>query len=258
MSDGQVTFRQDGAVGYVTFDRPAARNAMTWDMYQQLRAICARVPQERGLRALVLRGAGGRAFIAGTDIRQFLEFGTAAQGIAYEREMEGNITALADLSVPTIAVIEGWATGGGLALAAACDFRIATAGTRFGVPIARTIGNTLSLANHAQLVQGFGAARAKRMLMLGDTIDAAEARTCGFLAEVAEPVEIDATLAAMLERLLANAPLTVSASKQAIARVAAGETAEAEDLIALCYGSEDFRRGVAAFLAKTTPEWTGT
>jgi enoyl-CoA hydratase/carnithine racemase len=257
MSDGEVRFRRDGAVGHITFDRPAARNAMTWSMYAELRAVLAQLPAEPGLRAVVLRGAGGKAFVAGTDIAQFLAFAGAADGIAYERTIDADVATLESLPLPTIAVIDGWATGGGLALAAACDLRIAADDARFGVPIARTIGNTLSMANHARLVAGFGAARTKRMLMLGDMIDAAEARACGFLAETAAATDLDAVLDALLARLLANAPRTVAATKQALARLAAGQTGPAEDLEALCYGSEDFRRGVRAFIAKQKPAWTG-
>ena len=257
MSEGRVTYRREGAVGWVVFDRPAARNAMTWAMYDELAAICAGPAREAGLRALVLRGAGGQAFIAGTDIAQFRDFSTAAQGIAYERTMEQRLAALEAVPVPTIAVVEGWATGGGLAIAAVCDLRLAADDAKFGVPIARTLGNTLSLGNHARLVQGFGASRTKRMLMLGEMIGAAEALACGFLSAIAPAAGLEAALGGLLERLLANAPLTIAATKQAVARIGAGETAEAEDLIAMCYASNDFRRGVSAFLAKRKPDWQG-
>jgi enoyl-CoA hydratase/carnithine racemase len=140
MTDGQVHYRRDGAVATVTFDRPAARNAMTWHMYEQLGEACARIRKEEGLRVAVFRGAGGKAFIAGTDIAQFQAFRSGEDGIAYEEKMEGTIGGVETLPVPTLAVIEGFAIGGGLAIAAACDLRIATPGSRFGVPIARTLG----------------------------------------------------------------------------------------------------------------------
>jgi enoyl-CoA hydratase/carnithine racemase len=257
MSEGRVTYRREGAVGWVTFDRPRARNAMTWAMYDELAAICAGPAREAGLRAMVLRGAGGQAFIAGTDIGQFREFSTAAQGIEYERAMEERLAALEAVPAPTVAVVEGWCTGGGLAIAACCDLRLAGEDAKFGVPIARTLGNTLSLGNHARLVQGFGASRTKRMLMLGEMVGAAEALSCGFLSGVARAAELDGAVSAMVERLLGNAPLTIAATKQAVARVCAGETAETEDLIAMCYASQDFRRGVEAFLAKRKAEWRG-
>ncbi len=108
------------------------------------------------MRVAVLRGVGGKAFIAGTDIAQFLEFTTPEQGVAYETKMETYLSALEALPMPTLAVVEGWAIGGGLAIAACCDFRIATTGTKFGVPIARTLGNCLSVTNYARLVAALG------------------------------------------------------------------------------------------------------
>src|SRR5262249_28616896 len=166
MSDGEVRYVRNGAVATVTFDRPAARNAMTWRMYEQLAEACARMQGEEGLRAAVFRGAGGKAFIAGTDIAQFRTFRSGEDGLAYEAKLEAYLSATEALPIPTLAVIEGFAIGGGLAIAACCDLRIATPGARFGVPIARTLGNCLSIANYARLVAALGASRAKRVLLL--------------------------------------------------------------------------------------------
>jgi enoyl-CoA hydratase len=153
VTDGDVRYSREGPVVRVTFDRPAARNAMTWRMYEQLGEACARIQGEAGVRVAVFRGAGGKAFIAGTDIAQFQAFRSGDDGIAYEEKMEGYIGAVEALPVPTLAVIEGFAIGGGLAIAAACDLRIATPGSSFGVPIARTLGNCLSVANYAGSLQ---------------------------------------------------------------------------------------------------------
>src|SRR5919197_5336774 len=136
MSDGEVRLTCAGGIATVMFDRPDARNAMTWRMYEQLGAICARIRSDDALRVAVFRGAGGKAFVAGTDIAQFLEFKSGEDGIAYEQRMEDYLGALESLPIPTLAVIEGWAIGGGLAIAACCDLRVATPGTRFGFPIA--------------------------------------------------------------------------------------------------------------------------
>ena len=168
MTDGEVRYGRDGEIATVIFDRPAARNAMTWRMYEQLGEACAQIRREDGLRVAVFRGAGGKAFIAGTDIAQFRAFRGGDDGIAYEEKMEAILVSVETLPVPTLAVIEGFAIGGGLAIAAACDIRIATPGSRFGVPIARTLGNCLSIANYARLVAALGASRAKRMLLLAD------------------------------------------------------------------------------------------
>ena len=170
MSEGEVRLSRQDEIATVIFDRPAARNAMTWRMYEQLGEACARMRSEDGLRAAVFRGAGGKAFIAGTDIAQFETFRSGDDGISYEEKMEGILGGIEALPVPTLAVIEGFAIGGGLAIAAACDLRIATPGSRFGVPIARTLGNCLSIANYARLVSALGVSRAKRVLLLAENL----------------------------------------------------------------------------------------
>ena len=189
MSDGEVRLMRDGAVATILFDRPQARNAMTWRMYEGLAAACAELNNDNGVRVAVLRGVGGKAFIAGTDIAQFQEFTTAEQGVAYEAKMEGYLGALEALPMPTLAVVEGWAIGGGLAIAACCDLRIATAGSKFGVPIARTLGNCLSVANYARLVTALGQARAKRMLLMAENLPAEDALAAGFLMDIVEPAD---------------------------------------------------------------------
>lgn len=255
--NGTVKLATEGPVATLLFDRPAARNAMTWQMYEDFHAHCRTLQRAKDLRAVILRGAGGKAFIAGSDIAQFRDFRTGADGIAYERKMETYLSALADIPVPTLAVIEGFAVGGGLNIAACCDLRIATRSARFGVPIARTIGNCLSLENYARLVAGFGEGRAKRMLLLGDLLDAEEAHQSGFLTALCDPEDLQELVDNTVARLLANAPLTLRASKAAIGRVLQAERDEAEDLIALCYGSADFREGIAAFADKRPARWQG-
>ena len=150
---GRVGLAIDAGVATLTFERPEARNAMTWTMYEQLGAHCDRLAGERAVRVGVLRGAGGEAFVAGTDIHQFLDFGGGADGLAYEARIDAGIERIEQLPFPTVAVVEGWAVGGGLAIATACDFRVATPGAKFGVPIARTLGNMLSPLNMARLRQ---------------------------------------------------------------------------------------------------------
>ncbi|MFL6948472.1 MAG: enoyl-CoA hydratase/isomerase family protein [Xanthobacteraceae bacterium] len=257
MNDGEVRLVREGGVAKVIFDRPAARNAMTWRMYEQLGEICNQLHHDPTVRVAVFRGAGGKAFVAGTDIAQFLEFKSGEDGIAYEQRMEGTLGALESLPIPTLAVVEGWAIGGGLAIAACCDLRIATPGSRFGVPIARTLGNCLSVANTARLVAALGVARAKRVLLLGETIAAEEALAGGFLAEIVEASEIDRRVADLCHRLLHNAPITMRVAKEAMRRLLHAGLAKDEDLVRACYGSDDFREGVRAFVDKREPQWTG-
>jgi enoyl-CoA hydratase len=258
VSDGEVRYSRDGDVVTVIFDRPAARNAMTWHMYEQLGDACARIRREYGLRAAVFRGAGGKAFIAGTDIAQFQAFRSGEEGIAYEAKMENYIGDLESLPVPTLAVIEGFAIGGGLAIAAACDLRVATPGSRFGVPIARTLGNCLSMTNYARLVAALGASRAKRMLLLAENLSAEEALAGGFLSEIVEAADLDRRVTELTDRLAHHAPVTMRVSKEAIRRLLHAGLADGDDLVRACYGSSDFHLGVKAFVDKREPQWTGT
>jgi len=257
MSNGEVHFTRYGAVARITFDRPAARNAMTWHMYERLGAICARLADDRDVRVAVFRGAGGKAFIAGTDIAQFLKFKSGEDGIAYEAKMERYLELLEALPMPTLAVIEGWAIGGGLAIAAACDLRIATPDARFGVPIARTLGNCLSVANYARLVAALGASRAKRVLLLAENLTADEALAGGFLSATVEPDALEQRIGDLCERLQGHAPVTMRVTKEAIRRLLHAGLPDGDDLVRACYGSEDFRIGVRAFVEKKTPAWTG-
>lgn len=256
-ANGRVTLRREGRVAHVLFDRPEARNAFTWAMYDELDAICRDLSQDGEVRVVTFRGAGGKAFVAGSDIAQFADFQGAADGIAYERKMDRYFERLLAIPVPTIAIIEGWAVGGGLNIASCCDLRVATRDAQFGTPIARTIGNCVSMKTYARILDGFGEARTKRMLMLAEFIGAEEADACGYLARMCEREKLEETVEEIVARLLENAPLTLSISKAAIGRIRSRDLDPAGDLISLAYGSEDFRIGVKAFMAKQKPNWTG-
>ena len=258
MSDGTVHLNIRAGVASVVFDRPAARNAMTWAMYERLNQICEQLTTDTSVRVVSFRGAGGQAFVAGTDIEQFTTFSSGEDGVAYEKQIDQCIARLESLPMPTVAVIEGWTIGGGLAIATACDFRIATTGSRFGVPIAKTLGNCLSVANLARLSAVFGMPRVKRMLMLAEVLTADEALACGFLLQLVEPGEIDVNLDKLCERLAALAPLTQRVSKEGLRRLVSHDLPADEDLVRLCYGSDDFREGVSAFVAKRSPVWKGS
>ncbi len=254
---GQVRLQIEAGVASVLFDRPQARNAMTWAMYEQLAAINRQLTADRSVRVAVFRGAGGQAVVAGTDIEQFANFQSGDDGVAYERQIEAGIELLCQLPMPTVAVVEGWCVGGGLAIATACDFRLATPGAKFGVPIAKTLGNCLAITNVARLRAAFGHQRVKRMLMLAEFIAADEALACGFLQAVETPESIESAVATLVDRLSALAPVTQRVSKAALDRLATHELAPSEDLIRAAYGSADFREGVAAFVAKRPPQWSG-
>lgn len=256
MSDGTVHFAIEASVASVVFDRPQARNAMTWAMYAQLGELCERLREDTSVRVVTFRGAGGEAFVAGTDIEQFRDFDGDA-GVDYERKIDACIGLLEGLPMPTVAIVEGWCVGGGLAIATACDFRVATPDARFGLPIARTLGNTLSIPNLARLTEAFGQQRLKRMLMLAEMPDAAEALACGYLQQVSEAAELDAAAAKLVSRLAALAPITQRTVKEGMRRLTNHSLPNGEDLIHTCYGSEDFREGVDAFVGKRSPQWKG-
>lgn len=256
-AEGTVHLSIAAGVASVLFDRPAARNAMTWAMYERLNAICEELKADRCVRVVTFRGAGGQAFVAGTDIEQFTRFSSGEDGVAYEKQIDQCIARLESLPMPTVAVIEGWTIGGGLAIATACDFRIATTGSRFGVPIAKTLGNCLSVANLSRLSAVFGMPRVKRMLMLAEVLGADEALACGFLLQTVEPGGIDGQLDKLCERLAALAPVTQNVSKQGLRRLVNASLPPDEDLIRQCYGSTDFHEGVKAFVEKRSPVWKG-
>ena len=258
MSEGMVhlTIEDDG-IALVMFDRPQARNAMTWAMYNQLGQICEQLQSDASVRLVTFRGAGGEAFVAGTDIEQFKAFINGDDGLAYEQQIDKCIHRIEALPMPTVAVIEGWTIGGGLAIATACDFRIATPASRFGVPIAKTLGNCLSVANLARLRAVFGMPRVKRMLLLAEILAAEEALACGFLLQISEAGEIDGALTRLCDRLLALAPVTQSVTKEGLRRLVSQGLPADEDLIRRCYGSNDFREGVDAFVERRRPFWEG-
>jgi enoyl-CoA hydratase len=256
MSEGTVHLQLQGALATVSFDRPLERNAMTWAMYGQLGVICDQLRQDKSVRAVIFRGAGGKAFVAGTDISQFAGFDGDA-GVAYEQRIDACIGMLEALPMPTIALIEGWAVGGGVAIATACDFRLATPESKLGVPIARTLGNCLSMSNLARLVAAFGAQRVKRMLLLAEMIPADEALACGFLQAVVAQADLQAQGLALAQQLAALAPITQAVAKEGLRRLEQHHLPDGEDLIRRAYGSSDFREGVQAFTSKRPPQWAG-
>jgi len=247
----------DGPVLQVTFNRPAAHNALTFAMYEGVHDACEKADADPDVRALVLRGAGGRAFVAGTDIAQFAGFDGPA-GVEYEERMTRVLRRLEDTAVPTVAAVDGYCVGGGLALAAACDLRIATTASRFGVPIARTLGNCLSMDTIALLVANLGRSRALDMLLRARLLDAAEAHAAGFVTQLVDDAEaLDTTLAETVAALASHAPLSMWATKQALARLRRAGLPDGDDLVARVYGSADFASAVAAFARKERATWTG-
>lgn len=256
-SQAKVDFELRNGIAYITFDHVAARNAMTVGMYQSLKSICEDLTKRPTARVAILRGAGGKSFVSGSDIAQFSSFTSGEDGIRYEEDIDDYLAPLAMLPIPTIAVIDGMAVGGGLAIASCCDFRISTPDARFGVPIAKTLGNCLSAGNVAWLVAHLGVNVVKRMLLLAELVTAPELLKQGYLLATypAEVLEHEANQLA--ERLMKLAPITQKSSKQTLTRIIKSNLPDCSDLIRECYGSDDFKNGVAAFLDGKPPIWTG-
>jgi len=252
----ELIFEVADGIGRVTFNRPAQRNALTWAMYDGLVTAIERANADDGIHALVLTGAGGRAFAAGTDIGQFRAFSSPEDAIGYEQRIDGVLNVLEACRVPTVAAIAGACTGGGAAIAACCDLRIAAEGARFGFPIAKTLGNCLSMANLARLSSLIGAARVKEVIFTARLIEAEEARQLGLVGEVVAPDALLARADELARTVASHAPLTLRATKMQLRKLR-GEVPEDEQLILMCYQSADFREGMDAFLSKRPPQWRG-
>ena len=259
MSDELLAERR-GAVHWVIFNRPQARNALTWHMYDRLVEECQLVNGDREVRAMVLTGAGGQAFVAGTDIGQFRDVTTEKQALDYEARGNQVMAALESVRVPTIAAIAGACTGAGAAIAAAVDLRLGSPSARYGFPIARTLGNCLSMSNYARAAAILGIGRLKDLIMRARLMDAAEMVSCGLLLEVTpDEAALLPRAQQLAEEVAALAPLTLWATKEALRRMRdqlIPVDADA-DLVSTCYMSDDFREGVDAFLSKRKPRWTG-
>ena len=259
--------RRSDTIAWVVFDRPEARNALTFELWERLREIAEELNDDPSVRVVVLTGAGPQAFVSGTDIGEFRAFTGADDGVGYEARIEAAIAALEAIRAPAIAAIAGACTGGGVSIAAACDLRIGTPSARIGVPIARTLGNCISLRNLARVADLIGLDAVKALLLTGKLLDAEQARQAGFLHEVVagDDDALHARAQQLAEEIAGLAPLTLRASKEMCRRLRDveyltqdGRLPRDTDLIELCYGSRDFREGLTAFLDKRKPNWTGT
>ncbi len=242
-----VRFEVEGSTAWITVDRPEARNAMTFGMYEALVHGFERVDADDQIQSLVISGAGGKAFIAGTDINEFTRFVTPEDGVEYERRVDAVLDRLEAVRKPTVAFVEGAAMGAGLAIAAACDLRVITSNATFGMPIARTVGNCLSMANYVRLSQALGASRLKDIIFTARRIEAEEALAIGFASAIVEPDEADDALLRLCAVLADHSPTTLWVTKEALRR--ARVVPEGDDLIRLAYGSDGFRANVQRFLA---------
>ncbi|MBU6381230.1 MAG: enoyl-CoA hydratase [Betaproteobacteria bacterium] len=258
-AEGDFLISRDEGIVTATFNRAQTRNALTFDMYERLSRLCLEAAEDPSLKAIILTGAGDKAFAAGTDIAQFRAFTSGSDGIDYEQRIEAVLEPVEKCPVPLIAAIAGACTGGGAAIAACCDLRVATADMRFGFPIARSLGNTLSMGNFRRLVDLLGPARVKHMIFTAELMQAQEAMALGFLSAVVPNADALMPRArALAEQLCGHAPLTMMACKEALRRLRIdGPDAIDHDLVMKIYASADFKEGIDAFLGKRAAQWTG-
>ena len=260
MSTAQAIYETDGPLATLTFNRPEARNAMTWEMYDALVATCDRVDADAALRVLILRGAGGKAFVSGTDITQFQSFRDRTDGIRYEERLDRVLDRLEHVTKPVLAQVQGVAAGGGCGIVLAADLCVATPESTFGIPIARTLGNCQSGATYSRMVDAFGPRRTKELIFTGRMMRTDEAVSAGLVNQIVDASQIESVVHQLASDIALNAPLTIRATKELVRRIAAmrrlGPGADA-DAVEMCYGSQDFREGVTAFMEKRKPKWSG-
>ena len=256
LADGAVLLRRTGSRLEVVFNRPERHNAFTSATYEALLTVCAGLADRPDVRTVVFRGAGGRAFAAGNEISEFVSLTEGADGVAYEAKVGRVLRAVAELPQVTLAAVDGICVGGGLAVATHCDLRVCSEGSRFGYPIARTLGNALSAFIVYRCAAVFGESLTREMLLTSRLVTAERAYAVGAVMAVLPSEELDAEVDRVVDGIEAAAPLTLAATKeQLLRRSDALEASPADDLVRLekVYGSADFREGVRAFLAKERP-----
>lgn len=255
MPSSNVAWDITESVASITLNRPGARNALTWEMYDALVEACDKAAADRAVRVLIIRGSGG-AFAAGTDISQFRDFADGSDGVAYERRLDDVIDRIERVPIATMAEVDGPAAGGGCAIAMACDLRVCSDRARFGVPVSKTLGNCLSMANTARMVDLIGYAATRELLLTGRMIDAREALAAGLATMVVPSSELQQETLRLATELASRARSTITATKEMLIRLRDHRRPPAgiaDDVIRECYGSAEFKEGVRAFLEGRKP-----
>jgi enoyl-CoA hydratase/carnithine racemase len=258
LADGALLVRRSDHLVEVVFNRPERHNAFTSGTYEGLLKVCAELRHDTEARVVVFRGAGGRAFAAGNEISEFTSLGGGSDGVAYEARVGRVLRGIAELPQVTVAAVEGICVGGGLAVATHCDLRVATEGSRFGYPIARTLGNALSAFIVYRCASVFGESLTREMLLASRLVDAARAHAVGAVMSVVGPEGLDEEVRDLASGIAAASARTITATKeQLLRRSDTLEVSPADDVERLeaVYGAADFREGVRAFLAKERPRF---
>ncbi len=243
----------------IRFNRPQSRNALTFAMYQGMADAITSLHTKPEIRCLVLTGSGEKAFAAGTDIGQFQSFKDPQDAVEYENRISQILDVLEQCPVPTIAAVAGACTGGGFGIAACCDVRLATTDARFGFPMAKTLGNCLSLSTHARLISLLGPSRVKDLIITARLMSASELQSGGFISEVvADQSTLMTKALALAEQVATQAPLTMRVTKESLLALRQSiDEATERALFLKAYMSQDFQEGVSAFLEKRPARWKG-
>ena len=260
MTDKMLS-RKDGGIGYVIFNNPERHNAVSMEMWAKTGDILEQFRDDPDVRVVLLTGAGGKAFVSGADISKFGAERASEEGIAkYNATTERAFSAVHEFPKPTIAMIRGYCIGGGMALATCCDMRIATPGSKFGIPAAR-LGLGYDHKGIRRLMDVVGPSFAKEIFFTARQFDAEEARRMGFVNRVVTDPELENYVKNYGDTIAANAPLTIGAAKHAISELLKDENERDIDSVVAavkrCFDSKDYIEGRTAFMEKRKPAFKG-